>query len=412
MKNRVFSLVLIAFAIFFLMAKPGFAYGPSLRKDAVPVVFVHGEGDSANYWQDMVWRFESNGWPRHLLFALQQPYPLAREPDAEMQPGRSSDAEHLEFLKEQVNQVLATTGAKQVILFGHGRGSYAIRNYLLNAGGDQTVSHAVLSWPDGPWPGARGKLTLSDYDSAALKGVKTLLFSRVEQLDGAFSVAQFEESFRFITGQTPKSPAIWPQFELVLNGLVTGMGFAPGERASPGSHFYNNLPVPKATVEVYAVELGTGLRIGSAVYKKAVGADGRWGPFLAEQGTAYEFVVKAPSYAVTHIYRSPFSRGSNLVHLKAGRIADADLPAFSIVEMRRTRGFLHPGLNHLAFDGQTPPPGVPVTFMATVNTSKITLNKWQNRAIAAEIHTDTIDRVVGRTWPAKESHVVVLELTQ
>ena len=133
---------------------------------------------------------------------------------------------------------------------------------------------------------------------------------------------------------------------------------------------------------------------------------------MAKPGVAYEFVVRAPGYAVTHIYRSPFPRGSDLVHLKASRIADADLPAFSIVEMHRTRGFLNPTLNHLAFDGLTPPPGVPVTFVTTVNTSKITLNRLQNRAIAAEIHTDSIDRVVGRTWPAKESHVVVLELSQ
>lgn len=412
MKSRVFSLVFIAFAIFFLMAKPGFAYGPDIRKDASPVIFVHGEGDSATYWQDMVWRFESNGWPRHRLFALQQPYPLAREQDTEMQPGRSSDAEHLAFLKAEVDKVLTLTGAKQVMLFGHGRATYAIRNYMLNAGGDQTVSHVVLSWPDGPWPGARGKLTLSDYESAALKGVKTLVFARADQRDGAFSIAQFEESFRFITGETPNSPVIRPQLELVLNGLVTGMGVKPGDRASPGSNFFNNLPLPKARLEVFAVELGTGLRIGGAVYQKAVGADGRWGPFLAKPGVAYEFVVRAPGYAVTHIYRSPFPRGSDLVHLKASRIADADLPAFSIVEMHRTRGFLNPTLNHLAFDGLTPPPGVPVTFVTTVNTSKITLNRLQNRAIAAEIHTDSIDRVVGRTWPAKESHVVVLELSQ
>ena len=29
-----------------------------------PVVFVHGNGDTAGLWITTQWRFESNGWPR------------------------------------------------------------------------------------------------------------------------------------------------------------------------------------------------------------------------------------------------------------------------------------------------------------------------------------------------------------
>ncbi|MDO9258399.1 MAG: twin-arginine translocation pathway signal, partial [Polaromonas sp.] len=42
-----------------------------------PIVFVHGNGDSASIWQSTVWRFESNGWPRERLHAIDLPYPLA-----------------------------------------------------------------------------------------------------------------------------------------------------------------------------------------------------------------------------------------------------------------------------------------------------------------------------------------------
>ena len=35
-----------------------------------PIVFVHGNGDSASIWQTTVWRFESNGWPTERLHAI------------------------------------------------------------------------------------------------------------------------------------------------------------------------------------------------------------------------------------------------------------------------------------------------------------------------------------------------------
>ncbi len=40
-----------------------------------PIVFVHGNGDSAALWQTTIWRFESNGWPRDRLFARRPAQP-------------------------------------------------------------------------------------------------------------------------------------------------------------------------------------------------------------------------------------------------------------------------------------------------------------------------------------------------
>ena len=55
-----------------------------------PIVFVHGNGDTAALWLTTVWRFETNGWPRDRLHALDLPWPLARDDDAVTQPARSS----------------------------------------------------------------------------------------------------------------------------------------------------------------------------------------------------------------------------------------------------------------------------------------------------------------------------------
>src|SRR6185295_10429729 len=85
-----------------------------------------------------------NGWPRARLHAIDLPYPLARDDDTKEQPGRTSTAEHMAYLKAEVEKVLGDTGARQVALVGNSRGGYAIRNYIQNGGGDKTVSHAVL----------------------------------------------------------------------------------------------------------------------------------------------------------------------------------------------------------------------------------------------------------------------------
>ncbi|HZH06522.1 MAG TPA: twin-arginine translocation pathway signal, partial [Lautropia sp.] len=93
----------------------------SMNQDSgyAPIVFVHGNGDSAALWQSTVWRFETNGWPASRLHAIDVPYPLARDEDLRPQPGRTSTAEHMQYLKAEVDAVLARTGAPKVILVGN-----------------------------------------------------------------------------------------------------------------------------------------------------------------------------------------------------------------------------------------------------------------------------------------------------
>ena len=99
---------------------PG-ASGPNGQSDKPPIVFVHGNGDSAALWQTTLWRFESNGWPASRLHAIDMPYPLARDVDASAQPGRTSTQEAAEFLKREVDKVLRETGASKVVLMEIGR---------------------------------------------------------------------------------------------------------------------------------------------------------------------------------------------------------------------------------------------------------------------------------------------------
>ena len=117
--------------------------GLAAAKPLPPILFVHGNGDTAALWLTTLWRFESNGWPRERLHAIHLPYPLARDSDDTPQPGRTSTAEHRAYLAAEIDRVLAATGARQVVLFANSRGGNPIRSFAMN-GGAAKISHAIL----------------------------------------------------------------------------------------------------------------------------------------------------------------------------------------------------------------------------------------------------------------------------
>lgn len=427
--------------------------------DMPPIVFVHGNGDSAGIWIATIWRFESNGWPRDRLHAIDMPYPLARDDDAKEQPGRSSTAEFTSHLAAEVKKVLAATGAAKVALVALSRGGYAVRSFIAD-GGASVVSHAVLggvpnhgvwsnaaflpgsefngagpflrklnapqgpngnevtpgvAWmtirsdsndkyaqPDGVWIGARGTPTNVSFDGPALKGAENVVIAGIDHRETALGVKAFAETYRFIAGKPPATLAIVPEARVVLDGTVSGLGLDNRQGT-----FVTNLPLAGATVEVYATDATTGERLGPAAHRKTVGADGRWGPFVADGAARYEFVIAAPGYATTHIYRSPFARSSSLVTLHPERLADADRDAKSLVTLSRPRGYFGVPRDRIALDGASPPAGIP-SGVPGVSTARVKLADPGQRAIVGEFNEE---RIVGRTWPLADNHVVVLELT-
>ena len=238
----------------------GCASAPSLQ-DAPPIVFVHGNGDTAALWQTTIWRFESNGWPRGRLHAIDVPYPLARDDDNKPQPGRTSAAGNAAHLKAEVEKVLRATGASKVVLIGNSRGGNAIRSYIHHGGGEQTVSHALLGgtpnhgvqaipgfneasefagtgpflkalnapknaagdevtgpvkWmtvrsdnndkyaqPDGLWIGRKGVATNVTFAGPELSGATNVVIPRIDHRETSFSPAAFAAAYRFITGRAP-----------------------------------------------------------------------------------------------------------------------------------------------------------------------------------------------------------------
>lgn len=422
------------------------AFQPAAELQA-PIVFVHGNGDTAALWHTTAWRFESNGYERKLLHAVDFSNPLARSEDAKPQPLRSSTADQMAELAGKVAEVRRLTGREKVVLVGNSRGGNAIRNYLKNGGGAAYVSHAILSgavnhgvsdWeetrgnefnakgafmaqlnagpdevvagvrfmtirsdsndkyaqPDGMFLGKPGKPTGVGYDGPELKGAENVVIPKIDHRETAFGPLAFAQMYRFITGRMPARTDIAPESEVVLNGKVNGMqGGVP-----------TNLPVAGAKVEIYEVSAATGARVGAAAHAKTTGADGLWGPFRAKPGAYYEFVVQVPGHAITHIYRSPFPRSSDIVHLRPSSLAKGEETAGSVVMINRPRGYFGHGRDTFLLDGKVPPginQGVP-----GVSSGKLLLPAGPVRAVPARFNDEMITL---QNWPAKDNHIVIGE---
>ena len=313
--------------------------GPLLKRlnAPPPILFVHGNGDTAALWTTTLWRFESNGWPRDRLRAIDIPYPLARDDDTKPQPGRSSTAENMAFLSTEVDKLLLATGARQVVLIANSRGGNAVRNYLQNGSGAGKVSHAILcgtpnhgvyadpnrapngefngagpfltglnapkgpngdevtpgvKWltirsdnndkfaqPDAVWVGRRGQPTNVTYDAPALKGAENVVIAGIDHRETSFGPAAFEQTWRFLTGSAPATSTIVAEMPIVLDGKVSGFGLENREGTFP-----SNLPLGGATLEVSATDPASGERRGAAAHRRTIGADGHWGPFDAASG--------------------------------------------------------------------------------------------------------------------------------
>lgn len=448
--------VLLALALVGVLASC--ATPPPAPASYPPIVFVHGSGDSAALWLTTLWRFESNGWPRDRLIALNMPYPLARDDDSKPQEGRTSADEQMRNLAADVERVRQRTGAAKVVLVGNSRGGNAIRAYIQNGGGAASVSHAILggtpnhgvwsiptfrpgnefngtgsflsalnapkgpngdevtpgvSWmtirsdnndkfaqPDGVWIGAKGTATNVTFDGPALKGASNIVLPGRDHREVSFHAEAFAHTFRFITGRDPVTTAIAPEPRVLLDGLVTATGPAGA----------TNLPLVGATVEVFAVDSASGERRGAALLQTSIGADGRWGPLTTDANTALEFVIGAPGYATHHVYRSPFQRSSAVVHLRPERLAAADRGAGAVVTFVRPRGYFGLPRDQIVFDGQNPAPGIP-PGVAGVASSRVLLGNGPSRAVVGDYTSGSLrERVVGRSWPAADNHLATLEL--
>jgi hypothetical protein len=433
-----------------VLAAPGIVLG---QGQPAPILLVHGNGDHAALWMTTLWRFESNGWPRERLMAVNMPDPLARDDDAVPQPGRSGSAEQTERLAAFAAELRARTGAPRIALVGNSRGGYPIRDFVVHRGGSAFVSHAVLcgtpnrgvydwpeirnrefnSWSDflvrlnggdsdvvpgtafltlrsdgndlfaqprAVWSTTPDRPTGTDVDGPELRGATNLVLPGLDHREVAYHARAFREMFRFIAGREPERLSVVPEERPVLDGLVTST------RGGPAT----NRPVSGATVEVWRVHPATAERLGEEpLHRESTAADGRWGPMAVAPDWALEFVVAAPDHPITHSYRGPYPRSSDIVHLRPARpLTSAERQGGGgVLLFARPRGYFGIPRDVVLLDGRQPPelrPGVAVAATATLRVPAEDLG----RPVVAVFNEE---RITARAWPAAENRVAVAELT-
>ena len=415
-----------------------------------PILFAHGNGDHAALWVTTLWRMESNGVPRDRMSAINFTDPLARSDDSKPEPNKSSAEDQRRELGEAIQELKRRTGAARVALVGNSRGGYAIRNYVRN-GGSSDVSHAVLcgspnhgvfAWGDSPGnefngrgpflrglnegdsevtPGTAFMTLRSDgfdkyaqedgrllgkpgtptgvtAEGPALNGATNLVLGAVDHRETAYHPRAFREIYKFIAGREPERIAIVPEALVKLSGIVTG---------TPGG-IQTNRPVEGASVEVYRLSADTGERAGGPIHSSQTGADGRWGPAQADPSWPLEIVLTSTGSPITHFYRSPFPRSSDIVHLRAARpLGVADAGAGAVVIMSRPRGYFGLPRDVVLFDGREPADvksGVPTDAISTLRLPAAEVG----RAVRALFNEE---RIVARAWAASENRIAVAELT-
>jgi pimeloyl-ACP methyl ester carboxylesterase len=430
---------------------------PSAAANQPAIVFVHGNGGRATSWLTQFWRFESNGYDRKRLFAIQFTNPIgANPPDyGKPHPGRSTWGEALIELAMKVEEVKQLTGEGKLVLVGHSRGCNPIRSYIKNANGAASVSKAILcagvnhgaytsdapewmlsefnGWGyflrqlnhgpaeategvkfltirsdnDDAWAqpvvyaassyanGRTGIPSNVGYEGPALTGATNVVLPAISHNGCGRSPLAFREMYRFITETEPERLDVAPESDVILDGMVTGR---TGGLSS-------NLPLAGATLDIFEVSPATGERLGPAVHSRATGVDGRWGPFAARPSTYYEFVLIAPGYPVQHVYRQPFPRSSAILHWRVRGLAESDKGAAASVIVLNTGGdALYRGRDTVLIDDKVPPDLQPGPN--DENEVKTQVDATDVRGARATLNDQ---QLTVRTWLARDNHIVVAD---
>ncbi len=87
-----------------------------------PILFIHGRGGDTTNWKDMMKRFTEDGWPNSTLYAYNfQNTVICTE---------QQNIDNANQIKQWVNDILATTGAKKIDLVAHSMGGISSRYYI------------------------------------------------------------------------------------------------------------------------------------------------------------------------------------------------------------------------------------------------------------------------------------------
>ena len=190
----------------------------------------------------------------------------------------------------------------------------------LNAGPDDLIPGVEMmairsdkndkySQPDGRFVGAPGKPTGVGYDSSELRGARNVDPRRARSSRGGVPQAGLRRHVRVHHRQAAGQPVHRPG--AVAGAERQGHRHRPTAASTPTSRS----PTPRSR-STRSTPRPASARRAMPMHRKTTGEDGLWGPFV---GTLRRLLrVRAAPWRrspITHTYRSPFLRSSDVVHL-------------------------------------------------------------------------------------------------
>ena len=335
-KSRLRSLV-ITFVTLAASLGPVAGAQAGITAKPTPVIFVHGQSGSAQQFETDAMRLSSNGFPHNRVFAY------------EYDTSVNSNETAINGLDGFIADVKARTGAAQVDVLAHSRGTTVMHSYLSTPERAASVRRYVnfdgrtSASPPGGVP------TLAVWGEGdpgrEIVGAENVRFPNKAHTEVTTSRAAFVEVYEFLTGERPESKNVIPQKPSKV------------KVAGRASVFPDNTGAEGGTLEVYEVDPATGQRVSDALYSLTVPADGSFGPLAIDGTKHYEFALtRAGSDYTVHNYPEPFERSDYLYRVLDAPVLrpfiDSD-PAHTNVTVTRMREFWGDGADPNFIDSLT-----------------------------------------------------------
>ena len=285
MRRPRFLLVVIALLAATVAAGPAEAK-KGKAKQPNPMIFVHGQFGSADQFATDAMRFTSNGFPQDDCSST------STTPASRPTTTRSRGLDGF------IASVKAQTGAGQVDVLAHSRGTTVMHSYLSTPERAASVAHYVgfdgrtVRCPPGGVP------TLAVWgegdQTRAIVGAQNVYYPEKSHTEVTTSREAFADVYRFLDGRAPETTKVVP--EKPKKVTIAGRAL----------QFPNNTAIEGGILEIFEVADDTGQRRGAAIYTKTIGADGNWGPVRVDGRKRYNIAGNSARGRTLHNYPEPF----------------------------------------------------------------------------------------------------------
>ena len=275
------------------------------RPARLPIVFVHGNSGSAQQFETQFQRFSANGYPQHLLHAY------------EYDTSTPDNTAAVAGLAPFIDDVLAHTGAPQVLLAAHSRGTAVSQTYLADpAGAAHVAKYVNLDGRSATAPPG-GVPTLAEWGEwqsppdpvrgiiGAIDGATNIYNRGMGHTETATSAKTFADIHQFWFGHPPRTTAVLPTRHITISGRVV---LFPANTGYAGT-----------TLDIW--QINTHGRRQHHVATHPIDTTGDFGPLRVRPHTSYEFAVTREDGSVHHFYQPPFVRDDHFLRLNTGRPA-------------------------------------------------------------------------------------------